>query len=134
MEISRFKSEFLSVVSDLDYQNVNHLTGPSDVFSYLGLNVTFTCDSPLRTCDSMNWYKSKRGTKRITIYSDDNGIYLRRKYVVENSTVGCRLTVINVNLNDASDFICEILISQRSYNGTAELFVQSKSSSIISQG
>jgi len=75
----------------------------------------------------MEWYLSRPildGTS--TIFSKQHGIYLSDKYSVENSTVGCQLTVKRVELNDTASYICEIQISSRVYEESCELFAFSK--------
>ena len=47
---------------------------------------------------------------------------IRDKFIVENSTVGCKLTVTNAQLNDPEEFKCVFRDTQR----TAGLYVFSK--------
>ena len=111
----------------------NPLTGPVNYTGFVGQNFTFDCSSPLKNCVGINWYKKTEGRDRDTIFSGNNGIYLRDKYTVGKSTEGCRLTVKNVDFNDKGSVSCEILISHRSFTGTAALIVRSKFRPIILQ-
>jgi len=81
----------------------------------------------------MNWYKHARAPDRFTIYDLENGIYLRDKYVVEKASGGCKLTIKNVEPDDSGSYYCEIVISNRSYEGEIEVEVDGKLYLIILQ-
>jgi len=84
----------------------------------------------------MNWSKDKVGGKLETIFNWRTGSYNRDKYNVTSSTEGCRLTVKRIELSDANSVIslsCQIVISQKTYEGGASLLVLSKLCPIILQ-
>jgi len=81
----------------------------------------------------LNWYKYKEGTGRETILNSHTGSYNSDKYTVTSSTEGCQLIVEDLELSDAGSVICEIVISDRTYEGTASLLVFSKLSQTILQ-
>lgn len=122
------KSEIVYFRSDTEHE----LIGPVHSYGYIGSNVTFTCVSPLGTCLEMNWYKQLINFRRDIIFTGHNGMsYMTDKYNVRNSTVGCQLTVISVQLSDAGIFKCELVISHISINESARLLVFSKLCTII---
>lgn len=81
----------------------------------------------------MTWWVHIPGRDAPTIFSKYEGIYLSDKYIVENSAVGCQLTVKRLQLNDTATYYCEIRISQTIYDHVAQLFVFSKLCLIILQ-
>jgi len=115
----------------LDGPREHPLTGPENQFGFVGSDVNFTCISPVGYCVGMNWFKQKVGRGRETISISRFGNYSRAKYTVMGSRMGCQLTVKRLELNDASSVICEIVISHRTYEGTASLLVFSKLSQTV---
>jgi len=83
----------------------------------------------------MNWYKYKEGTGREIIYNSNTGRLNMEKYSVNftltNSKEGCQLIVKNLEINDAVSYICEVMISEETYEGTAILDVFGKLCSTI---
>jgi len=79
----------------------------------------------------MYWFRVKVGGERNTICNASTGSCNSDKYNVERNNVGCQLTVKHLELSDAGSVICEILISQTTYEGTALLLVFSTLCPII---
>lgn len=88
--------------------------------------------SPLKDCVEIVWYMHTPGeTSSVIIFSRNDGIYLSDKYIVENSTMGCQLTISRVELSDASKYHCEIEISSKGYDEHVPLYTFSKLCLII---
>ena len=75
----------------------------------------------------MIWSKHINSELTVEIFNAYNGIYRRDKYIVENSTVGCQLTVKHIELNDTANYTCKIKISDRVYPESAQLYAFGKS-------
>ena len=94
--------------------------------NFAGTNATFTCVSPLSDYVYMTWHQefqdpiSNTSWRRI-----DNDIHpnFTNKFIVENSTLGCKLTVTDVQVDDSGEFRCEF---NNSLRGTAALVVIGK--------
>lgn len=98
------------------------LKRPRSLINVIGTNATFTCVSPLKNCVEMTW---QRGLGRWGFpINYDNYPSFRGKYIVENSTLGCQLTVANVQFYDVAIYECKFM---KSFIGTANLFAISKS-------
>jgi len=74
----------------------------------------------------MNWYRDQPGKDRFTIYDLYSIIYYYGKYSVENSSLGCQLTVREVKLSDAASYVCQLKISEIVYEASAQLYAFSK--------
>lgn len=79
----------------------------------------------------MNWYQQIRWPQKDIVFTGQSGNYSRAAYIVENSTVGCQLTVRSVRPSDAGTYICELLISNRAVEASAKLLVFGKLYPII---
>ena len=94
---------------------------PENSISFNGTNATFTCLSTLRNCDSMKWYQfSSNDWSQIHFDIHPN---ITNKFIMENSTLGCKLTVRNVQVSDQKDFKC---VFKDSAERTAGLYVIGK--------
>lgn len=102
------------------------LRGPVSNFGYVGYSVKLFCYSSLKTCLGINWFKDKVGGELEIIYNSSTRSYNEDKYDVRSSNEGCQLTVKHLEFSDAGKVTCEMVISQRSFNGTAILLVFSK--------
>ena|SRR6218665_193575 len=102
------------------------MQGPEKLLSFNGTNATFICAASLRNCDDMTWHQKVRDPISNTSWRRiDNNIHpnFTNKFIVENSTYGCKLTVTNVQFDDNGDFMCEY---ENSVQGTATLVVIGK--------
>src|SRR6218665_1648347 len=99
----------------------------SDGAGVVGSNITFTCISILKNCLEMIWSKRINKRRTVDIFNTYKGIYPSDKYIVENSTVGCLLTVKHIQLNDAANYTCKIMISDTVYTESAQLYAFGKS-------
>jgi len=78
--------------------------------NFVGTNATFVCVSPMKNCVNMTWYQEFELYPFSTWQPiDPKDPSMRDKYIVDNSTLGCQLTVTNVQMIDYGAFKCSIL-------------------------
>src|SRR6218665_285243 len=94
---------------------------PRSLLNFVGTEATFTCVSPLNGCVEMTWQKGL-GRRGFPINYDDYPSF-RGKYILANSTLGCQLTIANVQLTDAAIYHCTFM---KTFIGTADLIALSK--------
>lgn len=113
----------------LGVQQENPLKGPNISMSFVGTNADFTCVSPLKSCAYITWHQDLRINSAWARIDPDSNPDLRYKYVVENSPLGCKLTVKNVQISDYAPIKCIFLLT---FERTADLMVFGKSMACLS--
>src|SRR6218665_3703263 len=109
----------------------NPLQRLNDSLNFVGEDAEFICVSPVGSCANIIWYKDNGSSHWISLHSIRTYDHIgRAKYKVKHyyrpnsdSTLGCILTVTNVQFIDYGAFMCEFL---HTFKRTAELRVYGK--------
>ena len=109
-----------------DTPNESPLKGPGNFTVAVGSSVSFTCVSPLRDCAGISWNTYVQPSNPVTINIQDRVPRRPDKYIIEDSTEGCNLTVKNVEDKDQGGFFCRIFIGTTTIESTGYLTVTSK--------
>lgn len=79
------------------------LQGPDNSLCFVGTSAIFTCVSSLGNCVNMTWLQEDQFA--ITDWSQIHPSATNR-FKMENSTLGCKLTLTNLQRADSGKFKC----------------------------